>query len=287
MKIGIGLPNPVRDLPGSRLPVWAQRAEARGFAGLATIDRIVYPSYDSLTTLAAAGGATSRITLLSNIVLAPAYPPVILAKAAASIDQISGGRFTLGVAPGGRADDYAAVGRDFQTRGRDFDAQLALMHRMWRGEPLEDGGHAVTPPPVNQSRVPVLIGGASDAAIRRTVSWAEGWTSGGVPPEMAAPFVERVHTAWRAAGRAGAPRLAALAYFSLGADADQDSRAYLRHYYSNLGPYADTIAENALRAEADIRAAVQQFTDVGFTELYFDPTTAALDQVDRLADIVL
>ena len=92
VKIGIGLPNPVPNTPGDLLVDWAQRAEAAGFSGLVTIDRIAYPSYDSLTSLAAAAGATKRISVMTNILLAPIYPPVLLAKTAASIDQISSGR---------------------------------------------------------------------------------------------------------------------------------------------------------------------------------------------------
>ena len=92
VKIGIGLPNPVPNTPGNLLVDWAQRAEAAGFSGLVTIDRIAYPSYDSLTSLAAAAGATERISLMTNILLAPVYTPVLLAKTAASIDQISSGR---------------------------------------------------------------------------------------------------------------------------------------------------------------------------------------------------
>ncbi|MGH3658421.1 MAG: LLM class flavin-dependent oxidoreductase, partial [Micromonosporaceae bacterium] len=117
MRIGIGLPNPVPDTPGGRLVEWAVRAEERGFAGLVTIDRLVYPSHDSLISLAAAAGATRRIGLMTNILLGPLYPAVPLAKATASLDQLSGGRFTLGLAPGGRPDDYRAAGRDFHTRG--------------------------------------------------------------------------------------------------------------------------------------------------------------------------
>ena len=71
MKIEIGLPNPVPNIPGNLLVDWAQRAEAVGFSGLVTIDRIAYPSYDSLTSLAAAAGATERISLMTNILLAP------------------------------------------------------------------------------------------------------------------------------------------------------------------------------------------------------------------------
>jgi alkanesulfonate monooxygenase SsuD/methylene tetrahydromethanopterin reductase-like flavin-dependent oxidoreductase (luciferase family) len=299
MKIGIGIPNPVPGTSGRLLLDWAVRAEERGFSGLVTIDRVNYPSYDSLATLAAAAGATSRIELMTNILLAPLYPPVMLAKSAASVDQLSGGRFTLGLGPGGRSDDYAAAGKDFHTRGRDFDDVLALLHRAWAGEPVgagtdaEAGGPtdavamAVGPAPFKDGRVPVLIGGNSDKAIERTVTWGAGWTAGGATPEQTGLMVERVLAAWRAAGRQEPPRLAALAYFSLGEEVGADSRAYLRHYYQFTGEYAEMIAEGAVRTDSEIRDTVTQYEDVGVSELYFDPTVASLEQVDRLADLVL
>jgi alkanesulfonate monooxygenase SsuD/methylene tetrahydromethanopterin reductase-like flavin-dependent oxidoreductase (luciferase family) len=136
VQIGIGLPNPVLDVPG-RLPVaWARRAEERGFSSLATIDRIAYPSYDSLTVLAAAAAVTERIGLVTNILLGPAYSPAPLAKVAASIDQLSGGRLTLGLGVGGRPDDYQLAGRSFADRGKRFDDDLELLHRAWAGEPV-------------------------------------------------------------------------------------------------------------------------------------------------------
>jgi len=110
VKIGIGIPNPVPNTPGSLILDWAKRAEVAGFSGLVTIDRIAYPSYDSLTTLTAAAAATERISLMTNILLAPIYTPVLLAKTAASIDQLSQGRFSLGLAAGGRPDDYEITG---------------------------------------------------------------------------------------------------------------------------------------------------------------------------------
>lgn len=287
MEIGIGLPNPVPGIPGKLFIDWARRAEERGFFGLATIDRIAYPSYDSLTTLAAAAGATSRIGLFTNILLAPLYPAPLLAKVSASLDQLSGGRLTLGLAPGGRADDYAVMGRDFHTRGRDFDATLDLLHRAWRGEPVEGTDKRIAPPPFRESRVPILIGGTVDRAIERTVTWGEGWTVGGGGPDMARPFVEKLRTAWKERGRQGEPRLAALIYFSLGADADEASHTYLRDYYGFLDEYVDMIDQSALRSEESIRQTVRAFADLGFTEVYFDPTAASLEQVDRLADLVL
>jgi alkanesulfonate monooxygenase SsuD/methylene tetrahydromethanopterin reductase-like flavin-dependent oxidoreductase (luciferase family) len=288
MKIGIGLPNPVPDTPGTVMVDWARRAEERGLYGLATLDRIAYPSYDSLTTLAVAAGATTRIGLLTNILLAPAYPAVLLAKTAASIDQLSGGRLTLGLAPGGRADDFAAAGQDFPTRGRRFDRDLELLHRAWRGEPVAgEPGQAVGPRPVHGDAVPVLIGGSSEQTLRRIARWGAGWTAGGGGPEMAAPFADRVRAAWRAAGRPGEPRLVALGYFSLGPEVEDASRGYLMDYYAFLGPYAQMIADGAHRTADAIRAAVAAFADIGFDEIYFAPTAGRLDQVDRLADVAL
>jgi alkanesulfonate monooxygenase SsuD/methylene tetrahydromethanopterin reductase-like flavin-dependent oxidoreductase (luciferase family) len=287
VEIGIGLPSPVPGTQGTLLVDWARRAEQRGFAGLATIDRLVYPSFDSLATLAAAAGATTHIGLLTNVLLAPLYPAPLLAKTAASVDQLSGGRLTLGLAPGGRADDYAAVGRDFHTRGLDFDAQLQVLHRAWRGELIDDTTNPLCPTPVHEQRVPILIGGTSDGAVRRTIDWGAGFTIGGAAPEQAAPLVERVRGAWRESAREDAPRIAALAYFSVGSDAEEDSRRYLRDYYNFLGDYANMIADGALRSESAIRDAMRAFSDIGVTELYFDPTKASLDQIDRLADVVL
>jgi alkanesulfonate monooxygenase SsuD/methylene tetrahydromethanopterin reductase-like flavin-dependent oxidoreductase (luciferase family) len=287
MKIGIGLPNPVPGIPGSRLVEWARRAEERGFSQLATIDRIAYPSYDSLSTLAAAAGATSRIGLHTNILLAPLYDPVLLARAAASIDQLSGGRFSLGMSVGGREDDYVAVGRDFHRRGASHDEALELMHQVWRGELVAGSPHPMGPRPVSGDRVPVMIGGSSDAAIRRTVTWGAGWTLGGAPAEVAQQVVPKIKAAWQEAGRDEEPRLAALAYFSLGDDAEADSRAYLLDYYGFAGPFAQQIADRALRTDDQVLGAVKAFEEAGITELTFDPTTASLDQIDRLADLVL
>jgi alkanesulfonate monooxygenase SsuD/methylene tetrahydromethanopterin reductase-like flavin-dependent oxidoreductase (luciferase family) len=267
VKIGIGIPNTVPGTAGRLLLDWARRAEERGFSGLATLDRVIYPSYDSLAVLAAAAGATSRIEMMTNILVAPVYPPVLLAKSAASIDQLSGGRLTLGLAPGARPDDFAAVGQDFHTRGRDFDNALDVLHRAWAGEPVGPGGVAaaagdradpdavaVAPRPATDGRVPVLIGGTSEKAIARVVKWGAGWTAGGGTAEQAGPVLGRVRAAWRDAGRQDEPRLAAKALF---------------------GPRPPLVTR------------WRSSKTSGVTELYFDPTVASLDQVDRLADLVL
>ncbi len=284
MDIGIGLPNTL-DIPGPLMLDWARRAEKRGFSTLATIDRIVYPNYDSLTALAAAGAVTSRIGLLTNILLAPLYPPVLLAKTTASVDALSGGRLTVGMGVGGRPDDFAAMDRPFERRGKLMDETLDLLHRAWAGEPVTGDNFPVNPTPAAGNRVASLIGGGTDAAFDRVVKYADGWTAGGMAPDQIGPFVERVRKAWQEAGREGEPRIVTLVYYGL--TDEETSKANLRKYYGFLGDWVDAVVDSAGRTPAAVKGMVQAFAAAGVTELVFNPTVPNLDEVDRLADAVL
>ena len=285
MDIGIGIPNSVRGTTGPQLLEWARRAEAAGFSTLGTIGRVAYPSYEELTVLAAAGAVTERIGLMSNILLGPTRSTAELAKQAATVHELSGGRLRLGIATGGRPDDFEHTGRDFASRGRRFDEQLTELRRAFAGEALADGSPPVVPD--GTKPVPIVIGGASDAAVRRTIEFGVGWTAGGVPPHMAAPFVDRIRAAWRDAGREGSPHIVALNYFSLG-DTEEQSRGYLLDYYGFLGPeYSEMIAGGAHRSVQAIRDVVAAFAEVGVDELILDPTIGDPAQVDLLAEAVL
>src|SRR5919201_3103060 len=135
MDVGIGLPNAVRGVDRRGIVEWARRAEDAGFSTLGTIDRVVYPNYESLIALAAAAAVTERIELATDILIAPLRrSTALLAKQAATVDHLSGGRLVLGLAVGGREDDFEAVGADFASRGRVFDEQLAEMTSIWAGE---------------------------------------------------------------------------------------------------------------------------------------------------------
>lgn len=284
MDIGIGLPSVVPGTSGDTLFEWARRAERRGFSALATIDRVAYPSYDSLIALAAAAAATERIGLVTNILLGPTRNPVLLAKEAASVDQVSGGRLTLGLAVGSRPDDYEAAGLDFATRGRRFDSELELMHRAWAGQAVGGAERPIGPAPTGAGGVPILIGGTSEATVRRTVRWGVGWTVGGAPPEVGGPFAERVRAAWKEAGKPGAPRIVGLAYYGLGEDALKRATAYLGDYYGEMGvQFAHAIP----KTPDALRDVVHRFEDHGFDELFLDPTVSDLEEIDRTADVVL
>lgn len=286
MDVGIGIPNSVPGTTGAQMLEWARRAEAAGFSSLASIGAVEYPSYEELTVFAAAGAVTERIRLVSNVLIAPARSTAELAKQAASVDQLSGGRLTLGVGVGWRSSDYELTGRDFASRGRRFDEQLRDLQRAWNGEPLREGTRPVGPQPAQPGGVPLLIGGMTDAAVRRVVDFGVGWTAGGLPPDQAHQMAEKVRAAWKQGGRTGEPRFVALVYFGLG-DTEERSRAYLRDYYAPAGEdTAEMIADSALRSPEAITATIQGFRDIGFDELILDPTVPDPEQVELLADAI-
>lgn len=288
MHIGIGIPNTVPGTNGPLILEWARRAEERGFAFVSTIGRVGYPSYDSLTALAAVAGATSRLGLLTNAVLGPTYPDAVLAKITMTVAQLSGGRLTLGLGVGARESDYLPAERDFAGRGAAFDRQLELLHRAWRNEPIATGDlpgeqRPVAPP---GAPIPVLIGGHGKRAVRRTAQWGAGWTGAGGGPRRAEPTIKEIRQAWQDAGRDGEPRLLGLAYFSTDDSKAGESDRYLRSYYAYAGDHANTIAEGAVRTPGEIRGILRDFESIGMNELTFTPTLADVAEVDRLADLL-
>lgn len=290
MRVGIGLPNTMEGVSGRTLLEWARRAEKSGFAFVSTVQRMAYPSYDSLTSLAAVAGATSKIGLVTNVVLGPTYADAVLAKIVATVASVSDGRLTLGVGVGSRRSDYATSERPFDRRGQALDRQLEYLRRAGRGEPTArgdiEGQHWPVAPTV--PHVPVLVGGSSDAAVRRTVQWGDGWTGAGGAPHALEPVVERVLKAWRSAGRSGRPRLLGLAYFGADPRRREESYAYVRNYYAFAGAeVARANADAAVLTPEQTRAVVQHFADIGMDELTFAPTLPDLEEVDRLADLVL
>ena len=286
MDIGIGIPNTVPGTTGSQLLEWARRADAAGFSSLSTIGAVSYPGYEELTVFAAAGAVTERIRFLSNVLIAPARSTAELAKQATTVDQLTGGRLTLGLGVGWRATDYQLTGRDFGSRGERFDQQLRELQQAWSGEPLADGTRPVGPRPVQQPGVPLIIGGMADVSVRRVVEFGEGWTAGGLPPDMVGGMVEKVQAAWTDGGRDGRARIVALAYFSLG-DNEEASRAALLDYYQPMGSEpAEMIAGGALRSPDAITGALSAYADAGVDELILDPTVPDPQQVDLLAGVV-
>jgi alkanesulfonate monooxygenase SsuD/methylene tetrahydromethanopterin reductase-like flavin-dependent oxidoreductase (luciferase family) len=276
MEVGIGLPSTIPGAGRDEVLEWARRAEARGFSTLGTIDRVVYPSHEPLIALAAAAGATERIRLMTAILLAPTRPNgALLAKQAATLDVLSGGRLVLGVAVGRREDDFTACDADFRARGRVLDEMLESWTRIWAGE-------AIGPRPA-EGRPSVLLGGWADAAFTRAARHADGWTGGNCTLEELSDGTERLRKAWDAARRDGAPRVVVQPYYALGDAAEQAVERTLRDYYGP-GEYTDAIIARAATDPQTVRENVEAFARAGCDELIFFPCDPHPDQVDLLAD---
>ena len=279
MDIGIGLPSTIPGIPGRLIMQWASAAEQAGFSSLGTLDRVVYGNMETVPVLAAAAAATERIGLTTAILIGPYRGNgALLAKQLATVDRIAEGRLQLGIAVGGRADDFEATGTPFQSRGRDFDAQLAEMRGVWAQEPRGFAG-AIGPKPVRAGGPPMLFGGGADAAFRRMTEFGDGWIMGGGGPEAFAAGAQKARAAWNEAGRGGQPRLAALTYVSLGDDGVDHARRYLSDYYAFAGPYAERVADSALTTPDKVVRALEAFSGAGCDELILFPCSPDMSQV--------
>ena len=279
MKIGIGLPSTVPGTDGGQVRDWAIRSEAAGFSTLGTIDRLVYPNHESLIALAYAAGATERIGLLTSILLAPLRTNTALfAKQAASLDVLSGGRLTLGLAPGGREDDYEASGVDYHERGRIFDRQLEELQKIWTGDEIG--------PKPSDGRPELVIGGAVETSFRRAARFGRGWMMGGGAPDQFTERLEGVRAAWAEAGRDDEPRILALGYYALGPDAREQARRYITHYYAYLGEAAEPFADSIPATPDDVKTRTEAFAAAGCDEFIWFPSSADPHQVDLLAEAI-
>jgi alkanesulfonate monooxygenase SsuD/methylene tetrahydromethanopterin reductase-like flavin-dependent oxidoreductase (luciferase family) len=288
VNVGIGLPSTIPGIDRDSLLTWARKAEERGFSSLGTIDRVVYGNYESLITLAAAAAVTERIRLTTDILLGPVRGNgALLAKQAATIDSLSNGRLTLGIAVGMRDDDFTATATPYGERGKLFEAQLVEMRRVWRGEEYGPAG-AIGPPPSRPDGPELVIGGNVSATFRRIAEHGDGWTMGGGTPDQFREMSAKVKAAWSDAGREGTPRLIALCYYALGDHAEEAAKEEIGDYYAWLGDeIAGQIIASAATDEDTIRAYRDAFADAGADELICFPTSTDPAQVDLLADAVL
>ncbi|AZS74758.1 LLM class flavin-dependent oxidoreductase [Streptomyces lydicus] len=282
MSVGLGLP--IGD--PAQLLSWARRAEATPFTTVALLDRLVFGNPEPLITLATLAGATSRIRLQTEVLLAPLHRTALLAKQAATLDLLSGSRFTLGIGIGGRDDDYLASGIDLRTRGRRLDTQMATLRRVWSGEPLSADVGPIGPAPARPGGPEVLFGGFVPAALERVARWGDGFLGAALPPVHMDGLFRQVEDAWDRAGRTGRPRLVAQVNAALGPQSTLDrARAELRAYYAPHS-YTDHVVNGLLTSGDQIREAVAAFRAIGADEVMLYCWSPDPDQVERLAGAV-
>ena len=173
------------------VPEVARAAEEAGFEGISFTEHPIpgarwldaggHQTLDPFIALAASAGATNRIRLLTCLAVAPYRNPFLLAKTAASLDIVSGGRFILGLGTGYHKTEFFALGVDFDERNALFDEALEVLPLHWRGEPFSyEGRHfnardVIARPRPIQDPIPIWIGGNAQVTRRRVADHAQGW----------------------------------------------------------------------------------------------------------------
>ena len=278
MKIGLGLPNTLADLQAQELWEWARLADQGPFSSAAVLDRVAYDSYDPLITLAALAAITRRVRLASMVIIGPLRNTTLLGKAASSLQAVSEGRFTLGIALGARLDDYEATKISFAGRGARLNQQLAELRDQWEGGQIG---------PTTAERPELIVGGLTDSTFGRVARYADGYMHNGGPAPIFSRMADKARSAWRDAGRPGAPRLVGMAYYTLGDDAIVEAgREYLREYYAFTGLFAERIAQGLLTTPQSIAAFVRSYADLGCDELILFPTSRETSQAEQLVQVV-
>lgn len=226
MTVKLGAFFPTRDMPADRAAVrdWAQAAEGLGFDYVEVsdhvlgADRAALPDFEgpydiddafheTFVTLAYIAGVTERVGLASGVLILPQRQTALVAKQAAQLDILCGGRLRLGIGVGWNTVEYEALGQDWRVRGRRQAEQIELMNRLWTERTVTFEGafdrvrHAGLNPLPVQRPIPIWFGGGADAVLRRAARYGQGWIPLGGPGEGTRKRLDALRGHLREAGR--------------------------------------------------------------------------------------
>jgi alkanesulfonate monooxygenase SsuD/methylene tetrahydromethanopterin reductase-like flavin-dependent oxidoreductase (luciferase family) len=289
MKLGIGLPNTMaHEIDRQLMLDWARLADEAGFHVLGTIDKPNYDSWDPLVTLAGVAGVTERARLMTSILQLPPRDEVLVAKQAALVDQLSGGRLDLGLAQGGREDDFEIFGAPFKGRSERFERQVGRVREIWKDARASDHDRGVLgPPPLQEPGPPIYVGALQPKAMERALRIADGFIFGTAGSQVMAEYTPQLREGAAAQGKADFP-VAGLAYVAVGDDpqkALEEGAHHVIRYYGQLWTEPENLIHHGPAAK--IAEEVAAYADAGIDTLIVFPEIPSLDQVERLAEEVL
>jgi alkanesulfonate monooxygenase SsuD/methylene tetrahydromethanopterin reductase-like flavin-dependent oxidoreductase (luciferase family) len=288
MKLGIGLPNTMAFETDRRLMLdWARLGDEAGFHTLGTIDKPAYDSWDPLVTLAGVAGVTERARLATTILQLPNRNETLVAKQAAVVDHLSGGRLDLGVAQGGSEDDFEVFGAPFKGRSRRLEQQVTRMRELWDDARTSDRDHGVTGPPPLQDPLPVWVGATQPKAMERAVRVGDGFVFGTRGAATMAEHTPRIRELAAAAGKPDFP-VAGLAYAGVGDDpaaALEEAAHHAIRYYGQLRTEAGELIHHGPAEK--LAEEIAAYARSGIDLLVVFPLIPRLDQVERLGASVL
>ena len=291
MEIGLTLPTNLPNVPGDVVLEAARRAEAAGFSTVGMGERIGYEGYDWAVALTAAAAVTTRVRLLSNIVILPLRSVGLAAKESLSVHRISGGRLSFGVGIGGHgAEDYDLTAAPMAGRVQRYEQQMIDLRRAWAGEPLVAGLPPIGPRPGPEGPPELIVGGFSPPAVERAARHADGLNVHDIGGDVQAAkaLFDLMLAAWEREGRAGRPRLLGGFFYSLGPDAEQHVVDYFHDYYAYApAPLVEgMIASVSAYSTATIKEKLARFEEIGCDLVMLTPVIGTLDQVDRAAEVL-
>jgi probable F420-dependent oxidoreductase len=210
------------------LPVIAQEAEAAGFDGIIVSEHLMVPSKfkpgylysedgrppfdvdtpfpDPWVAIATMAAVTSRIRFCTLVHILPLHHPVEVAKSLATLALYSDNRVLVGAGAGWMKEEFDVLGVDFKTRGKRFNEMIEVMRKLWQGGEVEHHGECFDFPSISQNPaptkpIPIAIGGASKAALRRAATLGDGWCGAGNTPDEAEEILRTLATLRKEAGR--------------------------------------------------------------------------------------
>jgi alkanesulfonate monooxygenase SsuD/methylene tetrahydromethanopterin reductase-like flavin-dependent oxidoreductase (luciferase family) len=288
MRVGVWMPNAMPfGLKRSFFLDWVRLADQAGFDTLGTVDRPNYDMWDQLVSLAATTALTEQIRLATTTLPLPNRNEVLVAKQAAVIDHLSGGRLTLGVSLGSRPDDYEVFGATLEHRVTRFRRQIARIRQVWAEARQSDQEHGVLgPPPVQDPGPPIWIGATTERGRQRAVELADGFIFGGAArPSTIAPAIQSMRPRVAERGKTDFG-FNAVAYIAIGGQAElAEAVAHHQRYY----PVLPVPAEQAIHHGPieHIKEVVAEYAACGLDLLVLLPEVRSLRQLDLLSEQVL
>jgi alkanesulfonate monooxygenase SsuD/methylene tetrahydromethanopterin reductase-like flavin-dependent oxidoreductase (luciferase family) len=290
MKIGLCFPYTQEALDRETALAWFRRVDEGPFSTLSCGERMIGTSVDMMALMGAAAAVTSRVRIVPTLYVLPMHPAIKVAKHAATIDMLAGGRVSITVGIGGRVHDYMCMEKEPVRRYAKMDEQVAQIRRIWAGEIPFEGAEPIGPALVQPGGPPILAGVMGPKSTARAAKWADGvysWSGNGVPEEMKVQQ-ERVVEEWDRAGRDTAPERVAGFWCSTAPDADAKLKAYVFKYLKVIGEKpARAMASMCDRSTPDaIRASLDAYEAQGVQECWLNTATAELSEIDGLEEII-
>ena len=293
---GVMVPNfnPFRVEPWPYLDV-VRAVEDAGFDAGWVGDHLAFhpPVLEATNALAAAAAVTTRLKLGFAVLLAAMRQPVWLAKALATIDFLAPGRLLLGVGAGGEhPPEWEAADAERSNRGRRLDEVLTVLPDLLAGRPVDHAGPTLTvhapalEPPVSQ-RPPIVVGGRSEAALRRAARFGDGWLGVWVSPEGFERSHRRLADLSAEMGRSQPPESMLLAFAAIGEDRAACSHDAAQLYRAQYDMDYDTVERWTLTGPVDaVAERLAAYRDVGATSIALIPSRPdLLDQVEQMAEV--